>query len=163
LTWIGDMLSDGRPYLLGDKLSLADCVVYHAIWIMDQLAYRRVALIPAGVRDWMDRVAAHGHGSPTPMSALEALDVAAAAKLLPSFPSEALEGDPARFQALLAPFRAMVDAQIACEKSRGGGPSRHPKKPSRALRSRERRQDLQYSENTYIPAMYFSRNHFVSR
>src|SRR5882757_6024969 len=45
----------------------------------------------------------------------------------------ALEGDPARFQALLAPFRAMVDAQIACEKSRGGGPSRHPKKPSRAL------------------------------
>jgi glutathione S-transferase len=95
LTWIGDMLSDGRSYLLGDKMSLADCVVYHAIWIIDQLAYRRVALIPAGVRDWMDRVAACGHGSPTPMSALEALDVAAAAKPLPSFPSEALEGDPA--------------------------------------------------------------------
>ena len=89
------MLSDGRPYLLGDKMSLADCVVYHAIWIMDQLAYRRVALIPTGVRNWMDRVAAHGHGSPTPMSALEALDIAAAAKPLPSFPSEALEGDPA--------------------------------------------------------------------
>jgi glutathione S-transferase len=95
LIWIGDFLSDGRSYLLGDKMSLADCVVYHAIWIMDQLAYRRVALIPAGVRNWMDRVAAHGHGSPTPMSALEALDTAAAAKPLPALLTETLEGDPA--------------------------------------------------------------------
>jgi len=62
---------------------------------MDQLAYRRVALIPDGVRQWMDRVAAGGHGSPTPMSAPEALDIAAAAKPLPPLPSEALEGDPA--------------------------------------------------------------------
>jgi DTW domain-containing protein len=29
-----------------------------------------------------------------------------------------LEGDPARFQALLTPFRAMVDTQIACEQRR---------------------------------------------
>ena len=95
LEWIGDMLSDGRRYLFGDNMSLADCVVYHALWIMDQLAYERVALIPADIRQWMDRIAAGGHGSFTPMSALEALDIAAAAKPLPRLRSEALEGDPA--------------------------------------------------------------------
>src|ERR1700730_9888889 len=61
LEWIGDMLGDGRPYLFGDNMSLADCAVYHALWIMDQLAYERVALIPAGIRQWMDRIAAGGH------------------------------------------------------------------------------------------------------
>jgi hypothetical protein len=76
-------------------MSLADCVVYHALWIMDQLAYERVALIAGGIRQWMDRIAAGGHGSFTPMSALEALDIAAAAKPLPRLRSEALEGDPA--------------------------------------------------------------------
>lgn len=45
----------------------------------------------------------------------------------------ALEGDPERFQALLLPFRAMIDAQIECERGpakrrtdlRRGGPGRH--------------------------------------
>jgi glutathione S-transferase len=95
LEWIGEMLSDGRRYLLGENMSLADGVVYHAIWIMDQLAYERVALIPAGVRQWMDRIAARGHGPFTPMAALEALEIAAAAQPLPPLPSEALEADPA--------------------------------------------------------------------
>jgi DTW domain-containing protein YfiP len=44
----------------------------------------------------------------------------------------ALEGDPERFQALLVPFRAMIDAQIECERGLGkrrtklrrGGPGR---------------------------------------
>jgi DTW domain-containing protein YfiP len=44
----------------------------------------------------------------------------------------ALEGDAARFEALLAPFRAMVDAQIACENRIDGRRSRHAKKPKRA-------------------------------
>jgi DTW domain-containing protein YfiP len=37
----------------------------------------------------------------------------------------ALEGDPDRFRALLAPFRAMVDAQIACERRLRGARLRH--------------------------------------
>ncbi len=40
----------------------------------------------------------------------------------------ALEGDKERFRALLLPFRAMIDAQIACEKLVGSGRVRHPKK-----------------------------------
>jgi glutathione S-transferase len=95
LEWIRDVLSDGRRYLAGETMSLADCAVYHALWIMDQLAYERVASIPATIRGWMDRVAAGGHGSPSPMTALEALAVAAAADPLSAPPSQLLEGDPA--------------------------------------------------------------------
>jgi glutathione S-transferase len=95
LEWIGDMLSDGRRYISGDTMSLADCAVYHALWIMDQLAYERVPLIPKPIRSWMDRIAARGHGSFSPMTALEALDVAAAADPLPAPPSLVIEGDPA--------------------------------------------------------------------
>src|SRR5260370_13608687 len=40
-------------------------------------------------------IAARGHGSPTPMSALEAGEIAAAVNPLPPLPSEPLEGDPA--------------------------------------------------------------------
>lgn len=40
-----------------------------------------------------------------------------------------LEGDATRFSALLAPFRAMIDAQIACERRYQGGRIRHPKGP----------------------------------
>jgi glutathione S-transferase len=95
LAWISDMLRDGRPYVLGDTMSLADCVLYHPLWVMDQLAYERVAMIPAHVRHWMDRIAARGHGARTPMTAQEALAVAAAAEPEAPRPSETLEGDPA--------------------------------------------------------------------
>lgn len=95
LEWIRDVLSDGRLYIAGETMSVADCAVYHALWIMDQLAYERVAMIPAPIRSWMDRIAARGHGSPSPMTALEALAVAAAADPRPAPPSQLLEGDPA--------------------------------------------------------------------
>ena len=95
LEWIRDVLSDGRLYIAGESMSVADCAVYHALWIMDQLAYERVPLIPPPIRDWMDRIAARGHGSASPMTALEALAVAAAADPLPAPPSRPLEGDPA--------------------------------------------------------------------
>jgi Glutathione S-transferase, C-terminal domain len=94
LRWIGDMLDDGRPYVHGDTMSLADCVIYHAIWIMDQLAYRRVPLISDPVRRWMDRIAARGHGKYESMSALGALYIAASATPLPPAVSQILEGDP---------------------------------------------------------------------
>ncbi len=44
----------------------------------------------------------------------------------------ALERDPARFHALLAPFRAMIDAQLDCEQRFHGGRKRHAKKPKRS-------------------------------
>ena len=94
LSWIGDLLKDGRPYAWGETMSLADCVMYHPLWVMDQLAYERVSLIPQSIRQWMDRIAARGHGASTPMTALAALAVAAEAEPEPPRSSEVLEGDP---------------------------------------------------------------------
>ncbi len=95
LSWISDILHDGRTYIYGEAPSLADCVIYHPLWVMDQLADKRAAIIPDGIREWMERVAAHGHGNPTSMTAHQALDVAAASDPLPALPSEMLDGDPA--------------------------------------------------------------------
>jgi tRNA-uridine aminocarboxypropyltransferase len=61
----------------------------------------------------------------------------------------ALEGDPARLAPLLAPFRAMIDAQIENEARRGNSRPRHARPRPRAGRRpdplalvRERRDDL---------------------
>lgn len=43
----------------------------------------------------------------------------------------ALERSPGRFEALLTPFRAMIDTQIACAERLQGGRGRHPKKKPR--------------------------------
>ena len=94
LRWIGDMLSDERPYVCGAAMSLADCVIYHPLWVMDQLSGQRADVIPNQIRHWMDRIAGRGHGIFTPLTALEALDVAAAANPQPPLPSETLQGDP---------------------------------------------------------------------
>jgi glutathione S-transferase len=94
LSWISRLLSDGRPYVWGETMSLADCVMYHPLWVMDQLASERVAFIPDQIRQWMDRIAARGHGRFTSMTALEAITVAAAAHPEPPLSSEILEGDP---------------------------------------------------------------------
>ncbi len=48
----------------------------------------------------------------------------------------ALERDPARFQALLVPFRAMIDAQIAHERERSRARVRHKKKTPRPIGAR---------------------------
>ncbi len=47
----------------------------------------------------------------------------------------ALEGDPAKFRALLAPFRAMVDTQLASQARCARGRVRHPR-PPRSIRER---------------------------
>ena len=93
--WISDILHDGRTYIYGQAMSLADCVIYHPLWVMDQLAGERTAVIPDEIREWMGRVAARGHGSPTSMTAHEALDAAASSDPLPILPSQTLDGDPA--------------------------------------------------------------------
>ena len=94
LGWIGDILTDGRTYISGETMSLADCVIYHPLWVMDQLSGQRAAVVPNQIRQWMDRIAARGHGDVTPLTALEALQVAAATNPEPPLPSDTLQGDP---------------------------------------------------------------------
>jgi DTW domain-containing protein len=66
----------------------------------------------------------------------------------------ALEGDAARFEAMLAPFRAMIDAQIACETAR---PQPRVRKPRGTRTLHERlppafRNDVRFSDVVFCAA-----------
>ncbi|HTR84166.1 MAG TPA: glutathione S-transferase family protein [Reyranella sp.] len=96
LKWLADMLTDGRPYLLGDQPCIADFSAYHVVWF---LRGRRIDC--ASELDpyprlivWRDRMAAIGHGVRTDIAAKVALAEARATE--PSSPraSDPQEGDP---------------------------------------------------------------------
>ncbi len=77
------MLADGRPYLLGAEPCLADCALYNPVWfIKERLGggkpvppFDRLPLLTA----WSERLKAAGSGSPTEMTAAEAIAIAKAA------------------------------------------------------------------------------------
>ena len=76
------MLADGRPYLLGALPSIADVAAAQSIWFV-RLAPPVAGAALAGfprVMAWCDRVLAFGNGASTPMSAEEAIVVAAASR-----------------------------------------------------------------------------------
>lgn len=81
LNWLASMLSDGRPFLLGNAPSAADLAAYSYFWVLKEQggaeALAKLPFIP--LRKWTDRVSAIGHGHPTEMTALEALSIARAA------------------------------------------------------------------------------------
>jgi glutathione S-transferase len=94
LGWLASMLSNGRPFLLGNAPSVADLAAYSPFWALkDQAGAEAVARLPfEPLLDWADRVAAIGHGDPAEMTAAEALSVARAAD--PEAPALSPEGDP---------------------------------------------------------------------
>jgi glutathione S-transferase len=81
LALVEDTLSDGRRFLRGDALSLADLNAFHTVWFLRNVppAAGEVNGFPL-VAAWFEHVAAIGHGSPQPMDAKQALDVAAAGR-----------------------------------------------------------------------------------
>jgi len=77
---IAAMLADGRHWLLGDRPGAADLAVYHPLWFVARAPVLAGVLDEhAGLRAWMGRVAALGHGHPQPMTPGEALAAARAA------------------------------------------------------------------------------------
>jgi glutathione S-transferase len=82
LHWYETMLSDGRPYLLGEHPTLADFAAYHPCWFMRRNVSAAVAPLAEfdAVLAWMQRIRAVGHGQSTPLSAQEALTIATAAQ-----------------------------------------------------------------------------------
>ncbi|MBX3500215.1 MAG: glutathione S-transferase family protein [Alphaproteobacteria bacterium] len=93
---VESMLADDRAWIAGDAPSVADLAVYHALWFLtartDRLAHE---LEPYGrIRAWMAKVKAFGHGTPTPMSAEDAIMVARNAAPEPSRPSSPQPEDP---------------------------------------------------------------------
>ena len=80
--WLENLLADGRTWLLGSPgATITDLAAYHGLWFLGRLAIDLSGdLVPfAHCRSWMRRIAALGHGSPSDMSAEQALEIAAAA------------------------------------------------------------------------------------
>lgn len=78
--WIEDQLrSSGGPWLMGDRPGLADIAASMPIWFLKNglnPAFERLTSDMPKLRAWEDRLVAAGHGTPTPMSAAEAFEVA---------------------------------------------------------------------------------------
>jgi glutathione S-transferase len=93
---IEEMLLDGREWVLGPAVTIADFSIYHALWFItgrtDKLAFE---LDPYHcIRDWMTRMAAFGHGERRTMTAATALAIAADATPKPPGPSQRFDEDP---------------------------------------------------------------------
>jgi glutathione S-transferase len=73
---LSDML-DNKPYLLGEVPSIADFSAYHPLWYTRRIeAVKSILDLTPAVLDWMDRIAAIGHGTPEKFSAQDAIAVA---------------------------------------------------------------------------------------
>ena len=79
--WLRQMLADGRPFLLGDRVSAADLGAYPAIWFLRQWggAHNGQWLAIEALTPWVERVAAIGHGRPSDITGAEAIRLAAEA------------------------------------------------------------------------------------
>ncbi len=81
LGWIDDRLATGDSFVLGDRPGLPDALAYYLVWFIRGRWDGGPGLLsqfPA-LEAWERRVAAIGHGSPSEMTAGEALDIARAA------------------------------------------------------------------------------------
>lgn len=78
LDWLEASLADGRPYLLGDAISVGDIGVYGPIWQMargDAEHETQFASFPL-LSAWRDRMAAFGIGDPAPLDSADAVSIA---------------------------------------------------------------------------------------
>ena len=76
--WLDQMLADGRSFLQGPAVGLADLAAYHPVWYLRQNFGSAAAPLDGFPRllSWAERVAAIGHGRRSPMTSEQALDVA---------------------------------------------------------------------------------------
>lgn len=76
---LSDMLDD-LPFVLGDMPCITDFAMYHPLWFTRVRTSTMADILKAtpAVLDWMDRMAAIGHGNMEKFSATEAIAVAAA-------------------------------------------------------------------------------------
>ncbi len=78
LGWLDGMLQDGRAFLLGAQPCIADFSVVQSLWFIRRAAPVAGILEAYGrLEAWRQRVAAIGHGTPTPMQSEAAIALAA--------------------------------------------------------------------------------------
>jgi glutathione S-transferase len=102
LDYIERQFSDGRSFLLGPDATIADFSFFHPLWFI-QRATAVAGFLAAYPRtmQWMQRIAAIGHGTPTPLSSAEAIEIARAG-----------ETAPLRSEAIRAPGPCPIGARV---------------------------------------------------
>lgn len=76
LARIENLLQDGRAYLLGDAMCIADFSTFHPLWYMHRSPpVARLLDSFAALGAWYGRMLAMGHGRPVAMSSADALAV----------------------------------------------------------------------------------------
>ena len=96
LPFIDALLAGGHAWIAGAQVTVADFAVHHALWFMTARSQRlahEVSPYPR-IAEWMARMRAFGHGTSLPMTAGEALNVAAAAEPATPRPSSPFDEDP---------------------------------------------------------------------
>lgn len=81
VAWVEEMLADGREWIAGPVVTVADFAVYHALWFITGRTERlRHELAPhRHITQWMQRMSGFGHGTSRPIAAEDALGIAAEA------------------------------------------------------------------------------------
>ena len=99
LDWLGTIMADGRPFLLGDRVSASDLAAYPSLWFLrkwgGEETERRLPVAP--LLGWIDRVAALGYGDPAEIAGATALEVARLST--PAETGVAANGDPTGIEA----------------------------------------------------------------
>jgi len=76
---LSDMLDD-KPFLLGEVPCITDFSAYHPLWYTRRMdSVKGILDLTPAVVDWMDRMAAIGHGSFDKLTSAQAIDIAKAA------------------------------------------------------------------------------------
>ncbi len=97
LMMLDRQLEDGRPYLLGDAVSLADFSVYHTTWFFAAAPATADLLEPFGrLAAWRERIAAFGHGRREELSAEDAIAIARQSE--PATREHVAPGEPNGYQ-----------------------------------------------------------------
>ena len=80
--WLEQMLADGRRFMLGDTVSVADMAIAQSIWFVRLSPAAAAQLLPPWplLLAWYERVEALGNGRSQPLSSTEALARSAAAR-----------------------------------------------------------------------------------
>lgn len=96
LPMVASMLSDGRPFLVSDRIDRADLAVYHGLWFLGAMPIDCSALLEPypDIQAWMTRVAAAGHGKSEDMTPDVAIAVAKRTKPCEVRRSYPMAGDP---------------------------------------------------------------------
>jgi glutathione S-transferase len=97
IAWVEELLADGREWIVGPAVTIADFAVYHALWFITARSERLAFELEPypRINGWMGRMRAFGHGVCEPMEAEEALAVARAAEPEAVRASELFDEDPA--------------------------------------------------------------------